>query len=100
MLEKIRDILLEHRGKSNKITSAQIADLLGIDEDDTHSQTRSLILACAKKYNLPLAGNRRGYFLMEDEQELESYMNNLNSRISGIEKRKEIISDNFKRWNK
>lgn len=48
MLEQIRDILLSHKGKRNPITSAEIARKIGIIEDDTHAQTRALILECAK----------------------------------------------------
>ena len=47
MLEQIREILLLHNGKKNPITSAEIAKSLGIVEDDTHAQTRALILECA-----------------------------------------------------
>ena len=50
MLEQIREILLLHNGKKNPITSAEIAKSLGIVEDDTHAQTRALILECAEEY--------------------------------------------------
>ena len=74
MLEQIREILLLHNGKKNPITSAEIAKSLGIVEDDTHAQTRALILECAEKYELPLAANNRGYYLISDQQEYEEYM--------------------------
>ena len=48
MLEQIREILLLHNGKKNPITSAEIAKSLGIVEDDTHAQTRALILECSE----------------------------------------------------
>ena len=51
MLEQIRDILLLHNGKRNPITSAEIARKIGIVEDDTHAQTRTLILECAENLN-------------------------------------------------
>lgn len=85
MLEQIREILLLHNGKKNPITSAEIAKSLGIVEDDTHAQTRALILECAEKYELPLAANNRGYYLISDQQEYEEYMANLDSRSAGIE---------------
>lgn len=71
MLEQIREILLLHNGKKNPITSAEIAKSLGIVEDDTHAQTRALILECAEEYELPLAANNRGYYLISDQQEYE-----------------------------
>ena len=77
MLEQIREILLLHNGKKNPITSAEIAKSLGIVEDDTHAQTRALILECAEKYELPLAANNRGYYLISDQQEYEEYMDTM-----------------------
>ena len=77
-------------------TSAEIAKSLGIVEDDTHAQTRALILECAEKYELPLAANNRGYYLISDQQEYEEYMANLDSRSAGIEQRKRIITKNYR----
>lgn len=96
MLEQIREILLLHNGKKNPITSAEIAKSLGIVEDDTHAQTRALILECAEEYELPLAANNRGYYLISDQQEYEEYMANLDSRSAGIEQRKRIITKIYK----
>lgn len=97
MLERIRDILLMHIGKRNPITSAEIAREIGIVEDDTHAQARALILECAEKYELALAANNRGYYIISDQQEYDKYMANLDSRSAGIEERKRIITKNFRR---
>ena len=94
--EQLRDILLSHYGKRNPITSAKIAEKIGINEDDTHSQTRALILECAQKFKLPLAASNQGYYLISNQQEYDEYMNNLDSRSAGIEQRKKIITKNFK----
>lgn len=95
-LETIREILLEHKGKSNPITSAQMAEALGFNEDDTHATTRSLILESAEKYSIPLAADNRGYYVITSDKEYSDYMKNLDSRQQGIEKRKEIITKNYK----
>lgn len=97
MLTKIKNLLLSHQGKRNPITSAEIAEALGINEDDTHAQTRALILECAEKFELPLAANNRGYYLITNQEEYDEYMDNLNSRSAGIEERKQIITKNFRR---
>lgn len=97
MLEQIKNILLLHSGKRNPITSAEIARIIGIVEDDTHAQTRALILECAEKYELPLAANNRGYYLISNQQEYNEYMANLDSRSAGIEERKRIITKNYRR---
>ena len=51
MLEQIRLIMKKHIGKRNAITSAEIADMLGINEDDTHATTRDLLLQAAEEYS-------------------------------------------------
>ncbi len=95
-LEKISKILLNHKGKNNKITSKAIADKLGIIEDDTYSKTRKLILESAEKYKLPLAANNNGYYLICNDSEYMDYMKNLDSRIEGINLRKNIITRNYR----
>ena len=62
-LEQLRDILPSHYGKRNPIT----AEKIGINEDDTHSQTRALILECAQKFKLPLAASNQGYYLISNQ---------------------------------
>lgn len=98
MLEQLKAILSSHQGKNNPITSAQIASSLNIEEDDTHAKTRTLIRECVQKYNLPVAAGNRGYYLITCSNEYEDYITNLDSRIKGIEDRKEIITKNFKKW--
>ena len=99
-LKKIADILSTHRGKGNEITSARIAEMLGIDEDDTHAQTRALIKRAAEVFGLPLSSNGKGYFIMTSEAELKSYLSHLDARILGIEDRKKTMEENFRKENK
>lgn len=99
-LEKIHAILLMHRGKGNEISSAQIAKTIGIDEDATQSQTRSLIKRTAEEYGIPLSSNNHGYFIITAEDELAAYMDNLDSRIKGIEDRKKTMTENYWRQAK
>lgn len=95
-IEQIKNILMQHRGKSNAITSREIAVIVGINyEDDTHAKTRVMILEAAKKYKLPLAAYGDGYYLVETEEEFNEYMENLDSRIEGIEERKKLITENY-----
>lgn len=97
MLEQIKDILILHYGKKNSITASEIADMIGIVEDDTHAQTRALILECAEKYELPVAANNKGYYIISNQQEYDEYMNNLDLRSAGIEIRKKIITNNWRK---
>ena len=96
MLETIKTILLAHQGKQNAIASAEIAKAIGIVENDTHAQTRALILECAEQYRLPVAASANGYYLITSQQELDEYMANLDLRIEGMEERKRLIHKNYK----
>lgn len=99
-IAKIKTELEKHIGKSNKITSKQIAEIIGIREDATQAKTRALILECAKQYKLPLAADNQGYYLITSERELNEYIKNLDSRIAGIKDRKRLIKENFKEKQK
>ena len=99
-IKQIRDILMQHCGKSNAITSREIANLIDIIEDDTHAKTRAMILEAARIYSLPLAADTVGYYLITNEEEYNAYMNNLDSREEGIEERKELITKNYDLWKK
>lgn len=93
----IKDILLAHKGVGNEVTSAEIADRIGLCEDATHAGTRQLIKKCADIYELPLSANSRGYFLMQDDSEFAAYIQNLDGRVAGIQARKEMIQTIWKR---
>lgn len=62
MVNQIKDILLKHQGKKNRITSGEIAKAIGISENATYARTRALIFECAKVYKLPLAADTKGYY--------------------------------------
>lgn len=98
-LRKLRSILWNHRGKDNAITSAAIADMLGIHEDATHALTRSLITQAIEKYRLPVAATVKGYYIIASKEEADEYITNLTSRISGILKRRETFEKNCAVWN-
>lgn len=97
-LQKLSIILWNHRGKRNAITSAALANILGIREDATHALTRSLISQAIEKYHLPVAATVKGYYTITTKEERDEYITNLNSRISGIQKRREIFEKNCAVW--
>lgn len=82
-LGKIRKIILEHKGKNNAITSGKIATALGIPDNDTVATTRSLITKLIRE-GLPIGAHDNGYFLIENQEELNEYIRKLNDRIYGI----------------
>lgn len=96
-IEEVKKIILGHRGKTNAIKSREIADKVGINED-THHTTREMIIQAARRYNLPLAADTVGYYLINNDFEYRKYMINLDSRIAGIEERKRLITENYNLW--
>ncbi len=95
-LEKIKILLEHHVGKGNEVSAQVIEDEYGKSSDKTHRKARELIDACIDKYNLPVAANNRGYFIISSESEYDEYMANLDSRKAGIDERKKVITKIFK----
>lgn len=63
MSEKIKNILMLHRGKENAIASKRISKEMGFPMEDTQSVSRQAIWSTAKEYGLPLISCSKGYFL-------------------------------------
>lgn len=93
-LRKIRQIILKHKGRANAIKSKTIATMVGINEDDTHIGTRSLITKLVKE-GLPIGACDNGYFLIETQKEVDEYGQLLNSRIQEIYDRLGRLQFNF-----
>lgn len=97
-LLKIKEILENHRGKENQISSGKIGPQIGIYEDATHVQVRSLIRDVIEKLKLPVAGGSRGYYLIKDENELKAYIKNIDNRINEMQKRKDMVESAFRKY--
>lgn len=100
MSEKIKDILMDHRGKKNAIASKRISEAMGFPMEDTQSVSRQAIWSTAEEYGLPLVSCNRGYFIAETDDEIEAYNQNIEKRINGMEKTREMANQNYKRWKK
>lgn len=98
--EKIRDILLQHKGKANPVTSKTISAEFGYPMEDTQVLSRKTIHNVAEEYHLPLLSCNKGYYIAETEQELEEYNKNIDSRINNMDKRRNLINEYFRRENR
>lgn len=94
---KIREIILQHKGKANALKSKTIALRIGMNEDDTHIGTRSLITKLIKN-GMPIGACDNGYFLLETQKEVDEYHQILNGRMYEIYERGVRIQDNFNRY--
>lgn len=100
MKNKIKKILLEHRGKDNPITSKEISKKMGFPMEDTQSVSRKAIWATAKEYNLPLISSNKGYFIANTDEEIAEYNENIKKRIEGMEETRKMANKNYEEWNK
>lgn len=94
-LQRIKEILENHRGRSNQISAGEIGQQIGIDEDATHVQTRGLILQTIEKFHLPVAGGNRGYYLIRNQEELDEYLSGIDGRIHEMTRRKDLVQAAF-----
>ncbi len=93
-LKKIREIILQHKGKANAIKSKTIALRIGVAEDDTHVGTRSLITKLVKE-GMPIGASDNGYFLLQTQEEVDEYGQKLNNRMLEIYDRIFRTQNNF-----
>jgi len=100
MKERIRDILLQHRGKENAITAKEISAKMGYPMEDTQSVSWYQIKKTEEKYNLPLVSGREGYYIAQTDEEMEKYNQNIRNRMEKMEQRRLMANENYKEWNK
>lgn len=100
MSKKIKDILMDHRGKKNAIASKRISEAMGFPMEDTQAVSRQAIWSTAEEYGLPLVSCNRGYFIAETDDEIEEYNKNIQKRIDGMEKTRKMANQNYKEWKK
>lgn len=97
--EQVRELLLEHRGRDDPITSREINEIVGLDEIGSFPSTRAVIREIVMEDRIPIAGSSRGYYVIETEEELEDYVENLENRIMNIEDRKFGVRRAASRWD-
>jgi hypothetical protein len=99
-LQEIKEILEEHKGKSNQISAGEIGPQIGVEEDATHVQVRGLILQTIEEFGLPVAASSRGYYLISSEKELNEYLDGIEGRIEEMKKRKRLVKGAFESYYK
>ena len=97
VMKKIKEIMLNHMGIKNPITSRNIAKIVGIDPGASMVKIRQYILATMEYFGIPIAakGGNKGYFLMETEEELQGYLKRLESRLTGTYSRMTLVQQCF-----
>lgn len=96
-LDELENVLQEHVGPQDAITSGELASACGIADGDANPDTRAAIRTLVEDRNLPVAATSQGYYLMTSREQLESYLEDLDSRIAGIQERKHLVVEAFQR---
>lgn len=98
-LDQIREILDDHDGPENAISSADIADELDIEENATRARTRELIWRTMRVHRIPVGADTRGYFVVDDDETYQDCIQLLEKRQDGIEERKQLLQDIYEEDN-
>lgn len=98
--EKIRDLILKHKGKANAISSKEIAKIVGIKAGASTVSIRGKITETIIKYAIPIGSSGKGYFLITNKDELRDYFVFLENKILGNISRKALINSAYFRYYK
>lgn len=93
-------IMNEHRGATNPITAAEIADRLGIKNGLGSREAREFIKSKIEDLYLPIGAHEGGYYIIETEEELNAYLENLQGRYKSIAARMAMVKENYQRAQK
>ena len=94
-LEQIKGILLDHVGKVNMIKAEAIAEIIGIPPGPSGIRIRELITETIVSSHLPVASSNRGYYLLENSEDLKRYQRSLDGRANKITSRKILVTQFF-----
>lgn len=97
--ERVREILLNHRGADNPVSSREINDEIGVDSIGSFPSTRAIIRELVLDDKIPIASSNQGYYVVETEDELAEYIENLSTRIDSIAERRFAIQRAAKEWD-
>ena len=97
--ERVKEILLEHRGADDPISSREISEILDKREVGSFPETRMLIRDIMLEDQIPVASSNSGYYVIETEEELKDYVDQLESRILGMSERKYAVQRAANEWD-
>lgn len=97
--ERVRELLLEHRGKGNEISSREINQQLEMDNVGSFPQTRECIRDIMLNEQIPIIGGGNGYYVAETEEEVQDALETFESRILSITERKMLLQRAAQEWS-
>ena len=93
--ERLTGVLREHAGKAHAIKARALAHELGcLSRDQTEFALRQVIARLIDE-GVPVASSSTGYFWLENDNELNEYIESLRTREEGLRVRREAV---LKAW--
>lgn len=89
--ERLLNELLQHRGYDDRVSAKALSERTGIND----STVRDVIIELREEVGIPVANQGSGYFIVEDESELEDVVAYYNGEIQTKRERIETIVSNF-----
>lgn len=96
--EQALEILLQHQGKGNEITSRELNSELNLDTVGSFPQTRTLIRDIMFEERIPIIGGGNGYYVAKTEQEVQDALDTLESRITNTAERRMVLQRAAEDW--
>jgi len=88
------------QGKANKKTSDEIKRALNLPSGGkTNENIRDIIRSLIKNHNALIGSDSSGYWIIQNEEELQNVIDSLNSRIQEIQERATALQRNWKNRN-
>jgi hypothetical protein len=96
--EQAKELLLQHQGKGNEITSRELNEELGLDNVGSFPQTRELVRDIIFEERIPIIGGGNGYYVAKDEQEIKDAVESLDGRITNTAERRMMLVRAAENW--
>jgi hypothetical protein len=94
LIEQALDILADHRGSENSISSEELNRELGVGEGDSF-EGKEVLQYLLYEEGIPIAATRNGYFLIDSKRELHRYVQMLHRSQFRTEKRERAAKRAF-----
>lgn len=96
---QVKEIILDHRGRDNQISSREIDEQVDIDSVGSFPNTRAVVRDLILEDQIPIVSGGNGYFVIETEDELQNYIDSLEGRMLSIADRKYGVRRAAQAWD-
>ena len=96
-IDKVANVIIEHIGKKSPITAKSICNIVGFETKANTLYCRQVLNEVSRTYDLPIIASHKGFYIAETHEEVQEYISFLDTTIKGMEERKAMILEIFKR---